>query len=99
MDSNFIFLQSDYPELFTICELSEKLIYIDPSSSLYKSRLFGEKIWQTIWQFENLGHFEGNQIDRINQLSFNIPDIIKDLFHVVRKSGNKASHDGTGSFK
>lgn len=64
-----------------------------------KSRLFGEKISQTIWQFENLGYFEGNQVDRINQLSFNIPDIIKDLFHVIRKSGNKASHDGTGSFK
>lgn len=99
MTSKFFFLQSGYPELYTISELSEKLIHIDPSSSLAKSRLFSEKLAVLIWQFEDLGFFEGNQVDRINQLFYKncIPDVIKDIFHAIRKSGNKASHDGNGS--
>ena len=99
MISKFSFLQINYPELFTISELSEKLIHIDPSSSLSKSRLFSEKLAVLIWEFENLGFFEGNQVDRINQLFYKncIPDVIKDIFHAIRKSGNKASHDGNGS--
>ena len=31
--SKFSFLQNKYPELFLISELSEKLYYVDPSSS------------------------------------------------------------------
>lgn len=34
--SSFIFLQPDYPELYTLSELAEKLINIDPNSSLTK---------------------------------------------------------------
>lgn len=99
MTSKFYFLKSSYPELFTISELSEKLIHIDPSSSLAKSRLFSEKLAVLIWKFEELGFFDGNQVDRIRQLSFKdcIPDVIKDILHSIRKSGNKASHDGSGS--
>jgi type I restriction enzyme R subunit len=99
MISKFSFLQINYPELFTISELSEKLIHIDPSSSLSKSRLFSEKLAVLIWQFEDLDPFDGVQVERINQLFFKncIPDVIKDIFHAIRKSGNKASHDGNGS--
>ncbi|WP_418262947.1 DEAD/DEAH box helicase family protein [Flavobacterium faecale] len=99
MASTFSFLEINYPELFTISELSERLIYIDPSSSLSKSRLFSEKLAQLIWQFEDLVPFDGNQVERINQLFYKncIPDVVKDIFHVIRKSGNKASHDGSGS--
>lgn len=39
-DSSFIFLQSDYPELYTLTELAEKLVGINPNSSLTKTRLF-----------------------------------------------------------
>ena len=99
MSSNFHFLQSNYPELFTISELSEKLYYVDPSSSLSKSRLFGEKLTLLLWDFEDLGYFDGNQSERINQLFYKncIPEVVKDFLHTVRKSGNKASHDGTGT--
>ncbi|WP_111709135.1 type I restriction-modification system endonuclease [Lutibacter citreus] len=98
--SKFNFLKDNYPELFTISELAEKLIYIDPSSSLTKSRLLSEKLSLLIWKFEDLDFFDGNQIERINQLSYRncIPEIIKDILHVIRKSGNKASHDGNGSY-
>ena len=99
MISNFSFLKNNYPELFLISELSEKLYYVDPSSSLAKLRLFSEKMTILIWKFEDLGIFDGNQVDRINQLYYknSIPEVVKDLLHTVRKSGNKASHDGSGT--
>ncbi|SFS44207.1 type I restriction enzyme, R subunit [Zhouia amylolytica] len=98
--SKFEFLQSDYPELFTIAELTEKLIHVDPSSSLAKSRLFSEKLSHIVWDFESLGVFNGNQVERINQLKYTnaIPDVVADLMHTIRKSGNKASHSGKGSY-
>ena len=38
-------------------------------------------------------------MDRINQLFYKncILDVIKDIFHAIRKSENKSSHDGNGS--
>ncbi len=101
MNTNFSFLQHQYPTLFAISELSEKLIYVDPSSSLAKSRLFSEKLSQLIWEFEALGEFVGSQNDRIYRLAnANVaPNIIASILHTIRKSGNKASHDGTGSFQ
>ncbi|MFB3386653.1 type I restriction-modification system endonuclease [Flavobacterium sp. LAR06] len=99
MTSKFSFLQNNYPELFKISELAEKLYYVDPSSSLAKSRLFSEKTAILIWQFESLGYFDGNQVERINQLFYDnyIPEVIKDLLHAIRKSGNRATHDGNSS--
>lgn len=99
MASKFSFLEQNYPELFAISELSEKLYHFDPSSSLAKSRLFSEKMSILVWQFEGLGAFEGNQVERINQLYYNnnIPEVVKDLLHSVRKSGNRATHDGNSS--
>jgi len=99
MVSKFSFLQNNYPHLFTISELAEKLYYVDPNSSLTKSRLFGEKMTELIWQFENLESFEGNQAERINQLFYanSIPEIVKDLLHSIRKLGNRATHNGNSS--
>lgn len=98
---NFAFLEDTYPNLYAISELAEKLIYVDPSSSLSKTRLFAEKLSLLVWEFEELGEFTGSQNDRIYRLSnANVaPDIITGILHTVRKSGNKASHDGTGSFQ
>ncbi|HET8886911.1 MAG TPA: DUF4145 domain-containing protein, partial [Salinimicrobium sp.] len=101
MNSKFSFLQFSYTELFKISELAEKLIHIDPSSSLAKSRLFSEKMAFLIWEFEGLEPFEGNQVERINQLFYRnfIPEVIKDLLHTIRKSGNRATHLGDSSEK
>lgn len=99
MGSKFSFLKSNYPELFTISELSERLLEIDSNSSLAKSRLFSEKIALLIWDFEDLEDFNGNLAERINQLFYKncIPEIVKDILHTIRKSGNKAAHDGNSN--
>ena len=44
MTSQFSFLQQEYLELYKLSELAEKLYFIDPSSSIAKSRLFSEKL-------------------------------------------------------
>lgn len=49
-DSNFTFLQTTYPDLFTLGELAEKLISIDPNSSLTK-----------LWGIERSGFFNGRE--------------------------------------
>ena len=99
MNSSFSFLQNDYPELYTICEIAEELIHIDPSSTLSKTRLFSEKVCILIWEFEQMGDLHGTQVDRINQLYYKniLPEIVKGILHTIRTSGNRASHDGTGS--
>jgi type I restriction enzyme R subunit len=101
MNSKFSFLQNSYPGLFKISELAEKLYYVDPSSVLSKSRLFSEKLAELVWEFEKLENFGGTQVERINQLYYRnaIPEVIKDLLHTIRKSGNKAAHQGNGSEK
>lgn len=99
--SKFSFLLNSYPELFKVSELAEKLIHLDPSSSLSKSRLFSEKIAEYIFEFEKITSIEGSQVEKINSLFYRnfIPEVVKDLFHIIRKSGNKAAHEGNGSEK
>lgn len=98
--SHFNFLKDDYPKLFVIAELSEQLIHVDPSSSLSKTRLLAEKMSQLIWDFEQMGDFNGTQLERLNRLAYSniLPEVIEGIVHTIRKSGNQASHYGTGSF-
>lgn len=98
-DSNFIFLQSAYSDLFTLGQLAEGLISIDPNSSLTKSRLFAEKLTALIWSFEELEVTEEPQVYKINKLYDEkiVPEIIKDILHLIRKSGNRATHTGNSS--
>ncbi|MBP1615633.1 MAG: hsdR1 [Bacteroidetes bacterium] len=97
-ESSFIFLNISYPELFAFGQLAERLVSIDPSSSLAKSRLCAEKITKLIIEFERLDFIEDTQFDKIDKLYTNgyLPVLIKDIFHIIRKSGNKAAHSGIG---
>lgn len=99
MNSSFHFLKSTYSELYTLCELSERLVEIDPSSSLAKSRLIGEKVIELIWKFEEIDEYTTNLAGNIIYLHREnyIPDVINEIFETVRKSGNKASHIGKSS--
>jgi hypothetical protein len=43
----------------------------------------------------DLGFFDGNQVDQINQLFYKIFQLKKIFFFMLlEESGNKASHDG-----
>lgn len=100
--SSFIFLQSDYLELYTLSELAEKLVGIDPNSSLTKARLFVEKLILLMGEFER---YEFNPKDtpnvRINKLyaAHIFPEAVKSLLDTIRVAGNNATHNGDRSEK
>lgn len=95
--SSFQFLEPYYPEFYHNALIAEKLVFIDPSSSLAKSRLIAEKITNLLLQYESV-RVGANQFENIKLLHdhYVIPSLIKDDLHLIRKSGNKASHDGSG---
>ena len=98
--SNFNLIADEYPKLAKFGQLAERNVFIDPSTSLSKLRLLIEKLTGFIIEFEQEGHLAAyTQHDKLKQLDYKgiIPFEILNLFHNVRKSGNKASHTGEGS--
>lgn len=98
--SNFSYLAEEYPQLAKIGQLAERNTFIDPSTSLSKLRLLTEKLSKFILEYERIEEPEyTDQIKRIQLLFSNgvISEEINDLLHIIRKSGNKASHTGEGS--
>lgn len=98
MKSKFYFLTTAYSVLYETAHLAEILYYVDPSSSVAKSRLFGEKLIKLIAEFETEILGIKSQFESIQYLHQNdiLPDVIKDLFHRIRLAGNNASHEGVG---
>lgn len=94
--SSFNFLNEDYPVLFNQVRLAESLYHIDASSSIAKSRLFGEKLIKLIADLEEENIFGKTQIEMIQLLSNKniLPDVVSEIFHIIRKSGNNATHVG-----
>lgn len=98
--SNFEFLEKDYIELYKLGQLAERNCYIDPSTTLSKLRILTEQLAVILIGIEQLEDcYDNKQFTRLSILgnNSNIPKEIIDLFHTIRKSGNKASHSGTGS--
>lgn len=101
LESNFTFLQSEYPKLASLGFLAEKNLYDDPSTSLTKLRILSEKTLSYIADFENITEFRygTRQFDKLKQFEQDlvVPKEIIDIFHEIRKSGNTSSHDGEGT--
>lgn len=96
LSSSFNFLTELYPALFSQARLAESLYYIDASSSITKSRLFGEKLIKLIADLETENILGKTQIESIQLLNNKniLPDVVSDIFHIIRKSGNNATHVG-----
>ncbi len=98
--SNFGFLSPTWPVLAELGDLAEKNLYIDPNTSLIKLRMFAEILAKYLLAYEK--HEDptgGKQISRINLLNSNgiIPEQLVPLFHSLRKTGNKATHEVYGT--
>lgn len=95
MNSNFTFLREDYNLLYNIAYLSEKNLYSDPNTCMFKLRQFSEVMMGKIFQIEHIPiPTESNQATKINTLKREgiIEPIIADLFHQLRLKGNDAVH-------
>ncbi len=97
MESNFKFLAKEYSILANLGNLAEKYIHDDPNASLFKMRLFGEKMVEYIFEIQQLDFpYENSAFRRLELLKDEgiLEDNILGLFHTIRKSGNQAVHAG-----
>lgn len=95
MLSNFEFLKNEWGLLANFGATAETLIYDDLNTAVIKIRQLGEYIASYIINVEGLVEPASNsQFDRIKILKREglIDNDIEDIFHIIRKKGNKAAH-------
>lgn len=93
----FMFLESEFPEISSQCELCEKhLVEKNYEESLFRAGKACEVITKKI--SENIGHQELIEIDQFHRLKklfrelMAIPDRFEASFHKIRKSRNDVAH-------
>ena len=100
MQSNFAFLQKQFPVLANFGELAEKYCYSDSNSSLMKLGMIGETIVNLIFTYDRIPLPEKNDAaNRILILSREglITRDLADILHALRKKRNDAAHENYAS--
>lgn len=85
------------PELYQLAAFAQDYACSDPQSALVKMRCLMEKIVGVIYAKLQLPVYpNASIIDKLNADSFTsvIPSQIIDKLHAIRKSGNRAAHEG-----
>lgn len=99
-DSNFKFLQKEFPVLTKLGELAEEYCYSDSNSCLMKLGMIGETIVKLIFSYDKIDLPNENTADkRIDILlrdDFIAPDLAE-ILHALRKVRNKAIHENYSS--
>ena len=102
---NFSFLQKKWPDLAEVATLAETYVYDDPPSSIVKLRIFAEEIVDILYYelgFEKpLNEYNTcNFVDLLQTEDFKktVPKQVINVFHYIRKEGNKAAHPNKYSF-
>lgn len=97
---NFQFLGSHHPHLVHIAAQAERYLFDDPSTALFKLRQFAESLARQACAY--VGVRTGSQdefvgiLDTLRNRRVATPEVL-DLFHGIRRAGNVAVHQGTGS--
>ncbi|MDP2341643.1 MAG: type I restriction-modification system endonuclease [Deltaproteobacteria bacterium] len=101
--SSFAFLQSHGPLYFQLCAVAEQTLGLDPTLTLVKLRALGEAFARDLAHRAGLiadkRDSSAAQVDLLRMLEQRglVPDQIADVFHLLRRSGNRAVHDFTGT--
>uniref|UniRef100_UPI004047B6C9 DEAD/DEAH box helicase family protein n=1 Tax=Rheinheimera sp. TaxID=1869214 RepID=UPI004047B6C9 len=85
------------PELYQLAAFAQDYACSDPQSALVKMRCLMEKIVGVIYAKLQLPVYpNASIIDKLNADSFTsvVPSQIIDKLHAIRKSGNRAAHEG-----
>lgn len=96
-NSNFRFLEEKWPLLAELGEMAEKYLHTDPNTCMIKLRMFGETLSRYIMAEEGLEEPEEmTQVARLSLIRNDgaLPGELINLFHSIRKAGNKATHEG-----
>lgn len=93
--SNFTFLSEHDPIFLQLASAAERAFSSDPNTTLIKLRQLGEAFAQDIAARCGIEHDEQtSQADLLFKLNreIRLDPAIRDLFHTLRKEGNKATH-------
>ena len=98
MESNFSFLEKDFPVLYKYGCFAEQYLYSDPNTCLFKMGQMGELIINLMFDFDNIQPVPRESIDKIKTLGrIGLLDYdMESLFHSLRKIRNIAVHEGDG---
>nr|WP_293993026.1 DUF4145 domain-containing protein [uncultured Fusobacterium sp.] len=95
MQSNFEFLKKDWEILANIGTIAEYNLYVDPNTTIIKTRQLAEALAKLMMKVENLSDKKTmQQHERVKILKDNdlITDDIDKIFTALRTKGNKAAH-------
>src|SRR5262249_49389674 len=98
--ANFGFLGAHDAQLVRLGALAERYFREDPATAIFKLRQFAELLCNRVAAHHALYHGDGETFDdTLRRLSYDrvIPKEASDLFHALRKAGNKAAHEATGT--
>jgi type I restriction enzyme, R subunit len=98
--SNFAFLSVHDAQLVQLAALAERYFRDDPGTAIFKLRQFAELLSKTIAAHHALYLGERETFeDTLRRLSFEriIPKEAADVFHALRKAGNRAAHEARGN--
>lgn len=96
--TNFQFLYSHWPQLYSKLKTAEERIYSEPLSAASYSRLVLEETIHLIFDLEHIDKpFNKELVNLMNDESIKgvIPFQIREGLHIVRKTGNNAAHYGS----
>jgi type I restriction enzyme, R subunit len=101
LSANFGHLEALSPELHRLGVLADRFFAEDANTSLIKSRQFGEYMVKEIAARSGVYDASARETthDLLRRLATQqvLPKEVADIFHVVRKSGNDATHNLAGS--
>lgn len=100
MNSNFSFLQKEFPALAKFGCLAEQYCYVDSNSCLMKLGMIGETIVNLIFTYDRIPlPYDNTAVVRIDTLLREgmITRDLSDILHVLRKARNKAAHENYAS--
>ncbi len=98
--SNFTFLKGQDARLAQLGTLAERYFRDDPGTAVFKLRQFAELLSKTVAAHNALYLGERETFEEtLRRLSYEriIPKEAADVFHSLRKAGNRAAHETTGS--
>jgi type I restriction enzyme R subunit len=100
--SNFTFLTVHDPQLVQLGGLAERYFRDDPGTTIFKLRQFAELLSKSIAARHALYLGERETFeDTLRRLAFEriIPKEAADIFHALRKAGNRAAHEQPHSLR
>jgi type I restriction enzyme R subunit len=99
--SNFAFLSGHDPQLVQLGLLAERYFRDDPGTAIFKLRQFAELLCKLIAAHHAFYQGERETFEEtLRRLSFEriLPKEAGDIFHALRKAGNRAAHEVKGSY-